>query len=350
VDRPDIFAGVAMTATIALCVALCVLSAVLTRFVHGVSARFHLLDMPNERSSHTRPVPRTGGIAIAIVLLGGIALLAAMDALAPQLARAIVPAGVALVAVGVVDDLRGVPAWARLLVHVASVGWFLAMIGGAPDFGIAWLQRSDVVRWSVTFIGLVWLLNLFNFMDGIDGLAASEAVFTPLGMVALASLHKVSGHALTLPLIVAAVPLGFLRWNWPPARVFMGDAGSGLLGFMMGAMIVIADHELGLSWAVSVILLGVFIIDATTTLICRMFRGDKWYSAHRSHAYQHLSRRLKSHKAATSLLLLVNVLWLLPLAYAAAEWPRWSVVFVAVALAPLVGAALWLGAGRRDDA
>ena len=101
--------------------------------------------------------------------------------------------------------------------------------------------------------------------------------------------------------------------------------------------------------AVSLILLGIFIVDSTTTLVRRVLRGDKWYSAHRLHAYQQLSRRLGSHRAATSALLIVNVVWLLPLAFMAAEWPQYSAWFVAVALLPLLVAALWLGAGRREE-
>ena len=328
---------------------LSVLSAVLTRYVQRGSERLHLLDIPNERSSHTRPVPRTGGVAIAAVVLLSIAVLAATDLLSARLAWAILPAAFLISAVGVVDDLRRLPAWTRLLAHMVSVGWFLAISGGPPDFGIGWFERSELLRWVVTFVGFVWLLNLFNFMDGIDGLAASEAVFVPLALVALAYWHDAAGHSLTLPVIVAAAPLGFLRWNWPPARVFMGDAGSGLLGFMMGALVVLAEEDWGLSLAVSLILLGVFIVDSTTTLVRRMLRGDKWYSAHRLHAYQQLSRRLGSHKAATTALMLVNVLWLLPLAFFAAEWPEWSALFVAVALLPLLVAALWLGAGRQEE-
>lgn len=327
---------------------LSVLSALLTGYVQRRSERLRLLDIPNERSSHTRPVPRTGGIAIAAVILASIAVLAATDVVSAQLEWAILPAGFLIAAVGVVDDLWRVPAWIRLLVHMISVGWFLAISGGPPDFGIGWFERSELLRWVVTFVGFVWLLNLFNFMDGIDGLAASEAVFVPLALVVLAYWHDATGHSLTMPVIVAAAPLGFLRWNWPPARVFMGDAGSGLLGFMMGALVVLAEEDWGLSLGVSLILLGVFIVDSTTTLVRRMLRGDKWYSAHRLHAYQQLSRRLGSHKAATTALMLVNVLWLLPLAFFAAEWPQWSALFVAVALLPLLGAALWLGAGRAE--
>jgi Fuc2NAc and GlcNAc transferase len=328
---------------------LSVLSALLTGYVQRGSERLRLLDIPNERSSHTRPVPRTGGIAIAAVILTSIAVLAATHLLSARLALAILPAGFLIAAVGVVDDLRRVPPWIRLLVHMISVGWFLAISGGPPDFGIGWFERSELLRWVVTFVGFVWLLNLFNFMDGIDGLAASEAVFVALALVALAYWHQATGHSLTLPVIVAAAPLGFLRWNWPPARVFMGDAGSGLLGFMMGALVVLAEEDWGLSLGVSLILLGVFIVDSTTTLVRRMLRGDKWYSAHRLHAYQQLSRRLGSHKAATTALMLVNVLWLLPLAFFAAEWPQWSVLFVTVALLPLLVAALWLGAGRSEE-
>jgi Fuc2NAc and GlcNAc transferase len=117
---------------------------------------------------------------------------------------------------------------------------------------------------------------------------------------------------------------------------------------MMGVLVVVG-RDSGTSLAVALILLGVFVEDATTTLVRRVLRGDQWYSAHRSHAYQHLSRRLGSHAAATSAVLVVNILWLAPLAFFAANWPRWSALLVALALCPLVAVALWLGAGQREE-
>src|SRR5207253_813322 len=154
---------------------------------------------------------------------------------------------------------------------------------------------------------LLWLLNLFNFMDGIDGIAAGEAVFVSLSVAAAALASGSGDRSVWLAFIVAGAALGFLRWNWPPARIFMGDVGSGFLGFMLGSLSIIAHQKWRVPVSVPLILLGVFVADATTTLLCRIFRGEKWYASHRSHAYQRLSQRFGAHGPVTFLVMLVNV-------------------------------------------
>ena len=160
---------------------------------------------------------------------------------------------------------------------------------------------------------LVWLLNLYNFMDGIDGIASIEAITVCLGG---ALIYWLSGHEsqVLVLLVLAAAVGGFLYWNFPPARIFMGDAGSGFLGLMLGVLAVSAamvEPQLLWSW---LILLGVFVLDATWTLFRRLARGDKVYEAHRSHAYQYASREHGSHLPVTLAVLAINVFWLLPLA------------------------------------
>jgi Fuc2NAc and GlcNAc transferase len=318
-------------------------SAFLTHWMGLTASRFAILDVPNHRSSHSRPTPRIGGVAIAGVVLLSTLAFSLTGALAPDIAWAVVPSGIAIAAVGLLDDVRGgVSAWMRIVIQMASVAWFIVAIGGAPTFGVAALEASAVLRNAIVFVGLLWMLNLFNFMDGIDGIAGSESVFTALGLVAIIGLGFGRSDAASLPLIVGGASLGFLCWNWPPARVFMGDAGSGFLGFMMGVLIVLADVEWGLSLAVPLILLAVFIVDATVTLVRRFVVGDKWYEAHRSHGYQRLSRRFKSHGVVTLGVVLVNVFWLLPLAIAAASWPDRAALLAAIAFLPLVSASLWI--------
>lgn len=323
----------------------------LTYWFRTIARRRGLLDVPNERSSHSVPIPRTGGAAIALTVLSSIAVLGISGLIPAAIALAIVPSGAAIALIGFVDDLRGLPSSVRFGVQTLAVVWFLAAIGGPPDFGWSWLEGSVAARWLAVSLGLLWLLNLFNFMDGIDGIAGSEAAFVSLALVAAGVF--LAGHVGGVGLVcavVAGAAAGFLRWNWPPASVFMGDAGSGLLGFLMGVMAVMAYSEWQIGPSVPVILLGVFAVDATVTLWRRLLRGDRWYAAHRSHAYQRLSRRLGSHRAATLRVLAVNLVWLAPLAFAAASWPRWAHVLTIVALAPLVVIALWLGAGASDAA
>ena len=197
---------------------------------------------------------------------------------------------------------------------------------------------------------VVWLLNLTNFMDGIDGIAGAEAV-TVCGGGTLCSVAA-AGEATTwaVSVVLAAATLGFLFWNWPPARVFMGDAGSGFLGFSLAGISLLAGAEspdLLWSW---LILLGVFVVDASVTLIRRVLRGERFYVAHRNHAYQHASRLFGSHLPVTLIVCAINIGWLLPIALAAAgAWLNGSVALV-IAYVPLLVAALSLSAGKPGPA
>jgi Fuc2NAc and GlcNAc transferase len=195
----------------------------------------------------------------------------------------------------------------------------------------------------------VWTLNLCNFMDGIDGIAASEAVFIScagalLGLVGGGS-HEVGAVALVLALASG----GFLCWNWPPAKVFLGDVGSGYLGYVVAVCALAAGRTNPVALWVWLILGGAFFVDATVTLIRRVLRGERVYEAHRSHAYQRLARRWRSHGKVTVALLIVNVLWLSPWAVLAAALPRDAFAAVLAALAPLVVLTVAGGAGRAES-
>jgi Fuc2NAc and GlcNAc transferase len=179
---------------------------------------------------------------------------------------------------------------ARLLVHIVAAGWAVAQLGP--------LQAAGPVGSLLAGIGVVWAINLYNFMDGIDGLAAIEAI-TAAGAAAV--LLAAGGHiGLALAAgLVAASALGFLPWNWPPARIFMGDVGSGLLGYLFGAL-ALAGHNAGaLSVAGWLALLGVFVFDATATLLRRLVAGERVSTAHRLHAYQRLVQSGWPHRRVT---------------------------------------------------
>lgn len=324
------------------------LTLTLTRGVRSISLRFGLLDVPNQRSSHTTPVPRTGGLAIVASATGALLLLAARGIIGWHTVLAIVPPALLIAAVGLIDDVRGVPVWARLLAQTVAIVWFLIFMGGPPDFNIEWLEDNSLLKWTVVALALIWVVNMFNFMDGIDGLAASEAIFVGAGVMVIEFLTQPLGDSFWVTLVTVAAALGFLRWNWAPAKVFMGDSGSGFLGFMLGVLSVEAQFDGEMPLAVPIILLAVFLVDATVTLMRRVLRGDKWYAAHRSHAYQRLSRRLASHRTVTIGVLVVNAFWLLPLATLAALYPTRAFPLLLVAVVPFVGAALWLGAGQPD--
>jgi Fuc2NAc and GlcNAc transferase len=194
-------------------------------------------------------------------------------------------------------------------------------------------------------IYLVWLLNLYNFMDGIDGIAGMEALTVCLCGAVLYILCLPEGNDWVVPLLMAGAVAGFLVWNFPRARIFMGDAGSGFIGIMLGAMSVYAGYvspELFWAW---LILLGAFIVDATVTLVRRGLRGEKVYEAHRSHAYQHAARKAGSHIPVTLAFAGINLLWLFPLAVLVTLGRLDGFAGLVIAYVPLVVGAMWFKAG-----
>jgi Fuc2NAc and GlcNAc transferase len=307
-----------------------------------------IVDVPNERSSHARAVPRGGGLAIALVVSLALVLLATSGAVPGHVALALLLPGAVVAVVGWLDDLRGLPALTRFCVHLAAATAALALLGG---WGPAWLPRASGGWWllqAATVIGIVWSINLYNFMDGIDGIAGAEAVHLGAGACLLMSVALPESAVGTISLLIAGSALGFLCWNWPPAKIFMGDVGSGYLGFTFAALAVASAHldaALIFSW---LILSGSFFVDAIVTLCRRLARRERVYEAHRTHAYQWLAQRLNSHAAVTLLYSTVNLLWLLPMAWLSIRVPQFAHWVTLAALLPLVAGTLLLGAGRPE--
>lgn len=420
----------------------------LTGLIIERASGWGLQDLPNHRSSHTLPTPRGGGAAIVVASLAGLALIAAALALSPPLVTSLWPAppawatellrsrdalhamsgpGIPLLAAALVlavtglwDDLRPLRVRDRLLAQALATGllfWAVGWLGPAsqgvlqsgiellwpllgqtqtPTQAIAaghWLP--SVLSWGLVVVlaaGCIWWINLFNFMDGIDGIAGSQALFMLLAGVLLRSLMMplhggTADQAWQLPaggvllaspftdplsvisLVVAAATVGFLLLNWAPASIFMGDAGSLFLGFVILAMAALdlgiavrTGHQLAAeagemptarmvlplwTW---LILGAAFISDATVTLLRRLLRGENPGTPHRSHAYQRLSRHYASHHRAALVYCRINLFWLLPAALLAVVYPDHAALTAAIACLPLLLLAWRLGAGREEPA
>ena len=307
----------------------------------------NVLDMPNSRSSHQVPTPRGGGMAIVVAFSLALVVLALSGLLPAPLFYALSGSGALVALVGFVDDHRPLAARWRLLAHFLAAAWGVFWLGGMPEVVMPVVGELPGWLWGLLgLVYLVWLLNLYNFMDGIDGIAGMEAICVCLGGVMLYVL--VGRYELALmPTVLALASAGFLFWNFPPARIFMGDAGSGYLGLLLGLFSLQAAwvaQELFWSW---LILLGVFIVDASVTLLRRLLQGARVYEAHRSHAYQHAARQLGRHLPVTLAVVVINLCWLLPLSLWAARGGDGFFILL-LAYAPLIVLALRYRAGLAD--
>ncbi|SEQ27648.1 Fuc2NAc and GlcNAc transferase [Ectothiorhodospira magna] len=326
-----------------------VISLGLTGLLRRHALRRNLLDLPNDRSSHVLPTPRGGGLAIVITVLALLPVLWLAGALTFEALVGLWGAGGLVAAVGWLDDWGHVPASRRLLVHFVAAAWGLAWLGGLPPLllgGMIW--EPGWVGHLLALVCLVWMLNLYNFMDGIDGIAGIEAITVGVGAALLFWLTT-TGPGGWLPALLAAASAGFLWWNFPRARIFMGDGGSGFVGLMLGLLLIhAAGAAPALFWA-WVILLGVFVVDATLTLVRRWRRGLPLHQAHRSHAYQYAARRLGGHGPVSLAVGALNLFWLLPLATLVALGRLEGVIGVLVAYGPLIGLAWYFKAGAAEQ-
>ncbi len=295
--------------------------------------RGRVLDHPNARSSHTQPTPRGGGIVVVAVLI--VALWAiALGNNAPLRHVAIITMELgALALVSWIDDRRGAPVWLRLAVQLAAVSAGLANIGLA-----AFAERNGISPWLLAIpLGLAWMwfVNLYNFMDGIDGITGTETAGIGVGLVALAvvTLGSVAGQGLA-GLALAGAAIGFLVWNWHPARIFLGDVGSVPLGFLVGGLLI--EAALAGQWAPALILPLYYLADATVVLVRRALAGQKPWHAHKTHFYQRAHQGGLSHGQISLCIGALNAVLIALAAMAGLGWTWLALALAAAAVAALL--------------
>lgn len=309
-----------------------------TRLLIGVLRRRAVLDRPNERSSHVVPTPRGGGIAvIGVSVVAWLALVACGIAPPRAIAVAFVAAGLALVSW--FDDLGGLSPGIRLLAQFVAVAAGLwALPHGAIFRG--WLPLElDAIAAALIW---VWFVNLFNFMDGVDGIDGSEAAAIGLGIVLVAGAGGGVDLGIAAPAAaIAAAALGFLVWNWAPARIFLGDVGSVPLGYLLGFLL----FELAVRgpWQAALILPLYFLADASLTLLRRLARGERVWQAHREHFYQRAVRSGLSHDAVVLRVVAANIVLI---ACALAATKGWGFAGLAVAAATVLALLIELARSR----
>ncbi|MCK9607876.1 MAG: glycosyltransferase family 4 protein [Methylomonas sp.] len=328
-------------------------SFILTGVIRHYALTRNVLDIPNQRSSHSAPTPRGGGLAIVLAFGMALLLLTFLKLVDGQV---LVLMGVTLLVAGIgfCDDHAHVPARWRLLVHLVTAALALILLGGFPLLLLPWPLDGMLQRWLIdlSWLGymfgtllLVWFLNLFNFMDGTDGIAASESLFLSMALAGYANYLDQSLFYICLSLSAASV--GFLFWNWPKAKIFMGDAGSGFLGLWSGLLILMAAQQAAVLLYCGLILFGIFMVDASYTLCVRFMSGQKWYDAHCSHTYQRAAKRY-GHLRVLLACWLINIGWLLPLSLWIFVHPSQALLGIAVAYLPLIYLAYRFRAGQAD--
>jgi UDP-N-acetylmuramyl pentapeptide phosphotransferase/UDP-N-acetylglucosamine-1-phosphate transferase len=248
-----------------------------TWLARGYAIQRELFDHPGERRSHAVPTPRGGGIAIVIALLVAACVIGWRN---PQQMVAIAGfvVGLVLVAgIGMVDDHRPLSPWLRLGVHAVAAATFALAVAGA--WGDLWTAL-------IAFVAVMVLTNIWNFMDGINGLAGTQGVLVGTGLA-----FAVGGNLGWLALALAASTLGFLPFNFPKARIFLGDVGSGAIGFALAACLVFAIAQTDVDQLLLLLPFSAFLVDSTLTLLRRVVRGERWWTPHVQHAYQRWAAR-----------------------------------------------------------
>ncbi len=304
-----------------------------------------LMDLPVARSAHSLPTPVGGGLGIVLIYAVIATYLHLINILPLQEYMALL-GGVVIAVAGLIDDYRHLDIKWRMPLQLLAAIWSVWWLGNVPaiQFG-NWLLPESWMLNLLAIIALIWLLNLYNFMDGIDGIAGCELVFVN----AMSLLFVVNAEDQIITLLTATLigsGAGFLVWNWSPARIFLGDVGSGFIGFSLGVLALLSMHHGSMQVWTWVILLGVFIADATVTLCRRFMQGARWYEGHASHAYQNAARKYQSHAKVTISLMLINCLWLAPLAWWSEQSPQLGFYLALAGLAPLVVLAIRGDAGN----
>jgi Fuc2NAc and GlcNAc transferase len=323
-------------------------SFVLTAAIRKLAIKNSHLDIPNERSSHSSPTPRGAGIAIVTTFFVGLLVVLINDTISGRDFFTLTAPGLIVALIGRLDDLgRVTSAKLRLIGHFICASITVWLANGLPELPLTELIIDFGVAGDIAaVIYLVWMLNLFNFMDGIDLITGIQTFTTCLGAVILLVVSTDSDLWLLVALLAAAV-FGFMYFNLPPAKIFLGDVGSGFIGFTIGAIsLVVAKDEPLIAWAM-IILLGVFVTDATVTLLQRLLNREHVYVAHRTHAYQHLSKKLNGHLPVSLGVGAINLLFLLPIAWLVSESVIIPIFGLVMAYVPLLIAAVMLKAGKK---
>jgi Fuc2NAc and GlcNAc transferase len=287
---------------------------------------------PNFRTLHVSPIPAGGGIVFSMVFVAGLLYLWWLSQLSNDFFWVLAIGGGVAALFGFLDDLKNIKAKKKLAVQFLLSGWTVFWLNGGNLFYFEWL--TPLISIALTLLFLVWMMNGYNFMDGIDGMAVSGAVFISATMIGVLLWTRPESEFIIVMFLLLVSNSAFLLFNWPPASIFMGDAGSVFLGYIFGALILMTVLVGDVTIWTWLVVFGYFFADTTVTQIMRVILVKKWYLAHRSHAYQNLARITGSHLKVTGGVVLYNLIWILPLTFWSALSPEMAYYAVVLAVTP----------------
>ena len=319
---------------------LIIFSVLLTLILGGIFYRYNnipnLIDVPNSRSSHASPTLKGGGVVIMFTFIAFLMGLYYLDILSSKIYLDLVMCSCVIGLVGFMDDIKEVNPRIRLVIHFLTAAIGLYLLNGFKEV----LFLGDTVNLGLlgnvlAMIYIVWFINLYNFMDGIDGIASLQAI-TVCGAFAFINFWIFPSFDLwKVSLLFTSCILGFLYWNFPKAKIFLGDTGSGFIGLFLALFSIEASNNQPVLLWVFLILMSVFLVDATLTLFYRIYNNEVIFKAHSSHAYQKATTIFNSHILVTNFICLINLLWLFPMAFLVALGLIQGIVGLGIAIFPL---------------
>jgi Fuc2NAc and GlcNAc transferase len=297
-----------------------------------VAVKFNIIANINYRTLHESPLPKGGGIVFSILSVISLLLVWGQGKLSDEIFWVLGLGGFIAGVFGFIDDIKNIRARTKLAIQLCLSAWVVYWIDLSEILLFDWMPKY-IVELFFLFV-MAWMINAYNFMDGIDGIAASGAIFISFTLSMVLFLSDRFGEPLHIFMFLTAAVSGFVIFNWPPATIFMGDAGSVFLGYTFGALLLFTVINGDLSIWTWLVVFGYYIADTTVTQIARVILVKKWWQAHRSHAYQNLARLTGSHLKVTGGVTIYNVFWILPLTLWSALQPEIAIVPVILSVLP----------------
>jgi len=307
-------------------------SVIFTHFYKSLAIRKAIIANTNERTLHQQPIPHGGGIVFSTLFVLAVFVLGMLHIISFEMLMVIGMGGFTATLFGFVDDATDLRASVKLIIQSILAGWVIFWLDGGVLATVEWLPVW--LSWFLTWFLLVWMMNLYNFMDGVDGMAASGAVFVAMALIVVLLMTGEFSSLVLLFSLLALSCSGFLLYNWPPASIFMGDSGSVFLGYLFGSLIIKTTTTGEISIWTWIVVFGYFFAETNLTIFLRILFVKKWYHAHKSHAYQNLARVLNSHIKVTGAVQIYHFLYLFPITIWTVLTPNWAPVATIMALMP----------------